>query len=85
MGAYLRTKLEGLKEEHAVIREVRGRGLLIGMELTVEGADIVKGCMEHGLLLNCTCGNIIRFAPPLIITKGDVDQAVAILDEVMGE
>ncbi len=85
MGKYLREKLGGLKERYPVIREVRGRGLLIGVELTIEGADIVRGCMERGLLLNCTCGNILRFAPPLIITAEDVDRAVGILDEVMGE
>ena len=83
MGAYFRERLEKLKGEHAIIREVRGRGLMIGVELSIEGADIVKGCMERGLLLNCTCGTILRFVPPLIITKGDVDRAIAILDGVM--
>jgi acetylornithine/succinyldiaminopimelate/putrescine aminotransferase len=83
VGAYLFGKLNQLKEGHAIIREVRGRGLLIGAELSIEGADIVRECMERGLLLNCTCGNILRFAPPLIITKEDVDQGIAILDEVM--
>jgi len=82
-GAYFREKLEGLKEEHAVIKEVRGRGLMIGVELSIEGADIVKGCMERGLLLNCTSDTVLRFVPPLIITKGDVDCAVAVLDGVM--
>jgi len=82
-GAYFREKLEGLKEEHAVIKEVRGRGLMIGVELSIEGADIVKGCMERGLLLNCTSDTVLRFVPPLIITKGDVDRAVAVLDGVM--
>ncbi|MBW2674837.1 MAG: acetylornithine transaminase [Deltaproteobacteria bacterium] len=83
VGMYFRERLEGLKEEHAMIREVRGRGLMIAVELSIEGADIVKRCMERGLLLNCTGGTILRFVPPLIITKGDVDQAVAILDGVM--
>ncbi|MDD5724196.1 MAG: acetylornithine transaminase [Syntrophales bacterium] len=85
VGAYFRDRLEGLKREHSIVREIRGRGLMIGVELSIEGADIVKGCMERGLLLNCTCGNILRFVPPLIITKGDVDQAVAILGGVMQE
>ncbi|MBW2561506.1 MAG: acetylornithine transaminase [Deltaproteobacteria bacterium] len=83
VGAYFRERLEELKGEHAIIREVRGRGLMIAVELSIEGADIVKGCMGQGLLLNCTGGTILRFVPPLIITKGDVDRAVAILDGVM--
>ena len=85
MGVYFRERLEGLKGDHPIIREVRGRGLMIGVELSIEGADIVKGCMERGLLLNCTCGNVLRFVPPLIIGREDVDRAVAILDEVMGD
>lgn len=83
VGAYLFKRLEELKGEHAAVREVRGRGLMIGVELSVEGAGIVRGCMERGLLLNCTCGNVLRFVPPLIITKEDVDRACAVLDGVM--
>lgn len=83
MGNYFRDKLNGLKADYAFIKEVRGRGLILGMELSIEGADIVNGCMNKGLLLNCTCGNVLRFVPPLIITKGDIDHAVDILDEVM--
>jgi len=83
VGAYLFKRLEELKGEHAIVREVRGRGLMIGVELSVEGAGIVRGCMERGLLLNCTCGNVLRFVPPLIITKEDVDRACAVLDGVM--
>jgi len=56
---------------------------MLGMKLSIEGADIVNGCMNKGLLINCTCGNVLRFVPPLIITKGDIDRAVDILDEVM--
>jgi acetylornithine/succinyldiaminopimelate/putrescine aminotransferase len=85
MGVYFRERLEGLKRDHPIIREVRGKGLMIGVELSIEGADIVKRCMERGLLLNCTCGNVLRFVPPLIIGRSDVDRAIAILDEVMRE
>ncbi len=85
MGDYFRRKLNELKADHAFITEVRGRGLMLGVELSMEGADIVNGCMDRGLLLNCTCGNVLRFVPPLIITKVDIDHAVNILDEVMRE
>lgn len=84
-GRYFRDKLEELKSAHPVIKEIRGRGLIIGMELTVEGTDIVRSCMEKGLLINCTNGNVLRFVPPLTITESDVDQAVEILDGAMGE
>ena len=83
MAVYFRERLEGLKRNHSIIREIRGRGLMIGVELSIEGVDIVKRCMEQGLLLNCTGGTVLRFVPPLIVTKGDVDRAVAILDGVM--
>ncbi|MCD6486920.1 MAG: acetylornithine transaminase [Syntrophobacterales bacterium] len=82
-GIYFREKLNELKETHAFITEIRGKGLMLGMELSIKGADIVKGCMDKGLLINCTCDNVLRFVPPLIITKGDIDHAVDILDEVM--
>ncbi len=83
MGIYFREQLDKLKKNYDFIKEIRGRGLMCGMELSIPGADIVRGCMEKGLLINCTCENVLRFVPPLIITKGDVDQAVDILDEVM--
>ena len=84
VGVYFLEKLNELKEKNALVKEVRGRGLMLGMELSIEGADIVNGCMNKGLLINCTCDNVLRFVPPLIITKGDIDRAVDILDEVMG-
>jgi len=84
-GSYLLEKLNELKKNHSIIKEVRGKGLIIGMELSVEGEDIVKKCRDKGILINCTCGNILRFVPPLIITAEDVDMAVNVLDEVMGD
>jgi acetylornithine/N-succinyldiaminopimelate aminotransferase len=66
------------------VKEVRGLGLLLGMELNREGKDIVDGCLEQGLLINCVNNNVLRFIPPLTITPDDVDSAVAILDQVMG-
>jgi acetylornithine/N-succinyldiaminopimelate aminotransferase len=84
MGAYFLKKLERLKDQHLSIKDVRGKGLIIGMELTEDGGDIVKKCMNKGLLINCTGGNVLRFVPPLIITRSDVDVAIDILEEVMG-
>jgi len=84
IGAYFLERLGAFAAKHArIVRAVRGRGLLIGLELSIEGADIVQRCLEKGLLLNCTDGNVLRFAPPLIIGKTEVDRAVDILDGVM--
>ena len=79
VGKYLLEKLNKLKAEYPFIKEVRGKGLIIGMELTIPGADIVTDCMEKGLLINCTSDTILRFIPPLIATEKDVDEMMGIL------
>jgi acetylornithine/N-succinyldiaminopimelate aminotransferase len=84
MGTYLKEKLWDLRKKHFMIQEVRGKGLMIGLDLTIEGDNIVKRCMEKRVLINCASGHILRFVPPLIITKEDVDTVVEVLDEVMG-
>lgn len=83
LGDYMKLKLEELAQKHTYVQEVRGLGLMLGMELSIEGKDIVASCLQQGLLINCTNGNVLRFLPPLIITKEQVDQAVAILDQAM--
>ena len=79
VGKYLLEKLNKLKTEYPFIKEVRGKGLIIGMELTIPGADIVRNCMEKGLLINCTSDTILRFIPPLVATEKDVDEMMGIL------
>ena len=85
MGEYLRGRLEDLKERYAFVEEVRGRGLILGMQLSIEGAEIVKKCLAKGLLINVTVGNVLRFLPPLIVTKEEIDEALDILDSVLQE
>ena len=85
VGDYFLAKLGELKGKNGRIKEVRGRGLILAIELTLPGADFVLKCMERGLLINCTNGNVLRFVPPLILTKTDVDKAVGILAEVLEE
>jgi acetylornithine/N-succinyldiaminopimelate aminotransferase len=82
VGAYFLTKLEKIQKTFAFIKEVRGRGLIVGMELKIEGGSIVKEMMQRGILINCTMGNVLRFLPPLIVTKEEVDQVVTNLEEV---
>ena len=84
MGAYFKERLSGLKAKHESIVDVRGMGLLLGMKLKIEGDAIVNSCMEKGFLINCIQGNILRFIPPLIVEKEEIDALVGCLDEVLG-
>ncbi|MBW2620659.1 MAG: aminotransferase class III-fold pyridoxal phosphate-dependent enzyme, partial [Deltaproteobacteria bacterium] len=83
IGAYFKEKLSWLKDRHEMIEDVRGMGLLLGMKLNIEGDKIVTSCMEKGFLINCIQGNILRFIPPLIIEKKEIDALVVCLDEVL--
>lgn len=84
VGAYLAAELNKLQAKYpALITEVRGMGLMLGMQLTKPGRDIVNACMKDGAIINCTAGNVLRFVPPLIIKKAHVDALVTILDKVL--
>ena len=85
MGIYLRSKLEQLRGKYPFISNVRGRGLMVGMELSIDGGDIVKIALERGLLINCTVGKVLRFVPPLIVTQPEIDQMIEILDKIFSE
>ncbi len=85
MGNYLRCELETLQQKYKFIVAVRGRGLMIGLEMTIEGGEMVKTAMNRGLLINCTVGHVLRFVPPLIINRKEIDLAIAILDEIFSE
>jgi len=83
MGVYFKKKLSGLKAGHESIVDVRGMGLLLGMKLNIEGDAIVNSCMEKGFLINCIQGDILRFIPPLIIEKEEIDALIECLDELL--
>ena len=83
LGAYLKQRLEELKARHGVIKEVRGEGLMVGVELEVECGEIVEKMREKGVLINCAHDNVIRFLPPLVIGKEELDRAVKVLDGVI--
>lgn len=86
MGDYFHEKLETLAAKYpALVKEVRGQGLIQGMELTKPGLAIVEDCRANGVIINCTMGNILRFVPPLIIEKADVDTVIAALDAAMAK
>jgi len=85
LGQYARDKLVQLKEKHSIIDGVRGIGLMIGVQLTSPGKEIVNKCLEKGLRINCTNETVLRFMPPMIVTKEQIDQAIDILDAVLAE
>ena len=85
MGEYFIEKLAPLKEKYDFINDVRGAGLLVGVELNFEGADIVGKMLEEGFLINCTAGNVLRFAPPLVVKEEEIDALVEALDKVFNE
>ncbi|WP_129124688.1 acetylornithine transaminase [Geomonas oryzae] len=84
MGEYLMGELEALhKKFPSLIKDVRGIGLMIGVELAIPGGDIVKTALSRGLLLNCAQEKVLRFVPPLIVGKKEVDEMIAGLTEIL--
>ena len=84
-GVYFISTLNELGKKHPVIKEVRGRGLLVGMELDCEVAGIINKCMDRGLLIASAGPQVLRFVPPLIVTEQEIDKCVDILDDVLRE
>jgi acetylornithine/succinyldiaminopimelate/putrescine aminotransferase len=85
LGQYTQDKLLQLKKKHRIIDSVRGVGLMIGVQLTGPGSEIVNKCLQKNLRINCTQGSVLRFMPPMIVTKEQIDQAINILDGVLSE
>ena len=83
MGQKFRQGLEELKSKHKIIREVRGKGLMIGVELKFEVKDILMEGIKNGLLLLYSGRNILRFLPPLVISEEDITKTLKILDELL--
>jgi acetylornithine/N-succinyldiaminopimelate aminotransferase len=83
MGTYFMAGLEELKTRHACIREVRGLGLIIGVELDRPGAPVLEACVQRGFLINCAQEKVLRFVPPLVVTKKEIDQLIEALNAVL--
>ncbi len=83
VGGYFRAQLQDLATRFDFIKEVRGYGLMVGVELAIPGKDITNRAMQDGLLMNCTHDTVLRFLPPYIITEQHVDEAVEILTRAM--
>jgi predicted acetylornithine/succinylornithine family transaminase len=85
LGAYFRQGLEKLKQKYSFVRDVRGQGLLIGMELDFHGKEIVSACIREGMLINCTIDTVLRFMPPLIVTEEEIDLLIEALDRIFAK
>jgi acetylornithine/N-succinyldiaminopimelate aminotransferase len=87
LGRYFKKRLHELAERHNCVREVRGLGLMLGMELTTkQAADMtVKRAMEMGFLINCTADKVLRFVPPLVVEREHIDRLIDALDEILAE
>jgi predicted acetylornithine/succinylornithine family transaminase len=85
VGGYFHVVLNELARKHGFVKEVRGFGLMLGMELTVPGKQIVLDAMAEGLLINCTHDTVLRFLPPYIVTEKDVDQVVKTLAKLFAK
>jgi len=84
-GEYLGKGLAKLSEQFSCIRESRGRGLLQGLELTIDGKPLVMECLERRVLINCTMGRVLRFVPPFIISNSQIDRLLVVLSDVFSK
>ena len=82
MGDYLKSKLSSLMKKYSFIKTIKGIGLMLGVELSINAKGVYDECFKRRLLINCTQGNVLRIMPPLIVKKKDINKAVSILKEV---
>ncbi len=85
LGGYFKDKLEGLQAKYKIVKEVRGLGLMLGMELRYDVHNIILKTMERGVLMLDAGRTVLRFLPPLVIEKEQIDKTISVLDEVIGE
>jgi acetylornithine/LysW-gamma-L-lysine aminotransferase len=85
MGKYFKDKLEQLQAKHKIAKEVRGLGLMLGMELRYDVLNVILKMSDKGVLVLDAGRNVLRFLPPLIIEKAQIDKAVSVLDAGLGE
>ncbi|MFQ5456620.1 MAG: aspartate aminotransferase family protein [Nitrospirota bacterium] len=82
LGNYFMDSLKRLQKRYPFIKDIRGKGLFIGMELEFNGREIVEECLEQGFIINCTMERILRFLPPLIVTREEIDLLIETLDRI---
>jgi acetylornithine/N-succinyldiaminopimelate aminotransferase len=86
MGEYMMAELRKLQSKYSqLILDVRGKGLMIGVQISRPGREFVNRCLEEGYIINCTAGEVLRFVPPLNINKNHIDELIVNLDKVFAE
>ena len=83
MGEHFRKSLEDLQGGCPTIKEIRGMGLLIGIEVSCDARELVEGLRKRGVLANATSDRVLRFVPPLIVSQSEIDRVVATLGDVI--
>ncbi len=83
--AHFFARLDGLKKKYPFIKDVRGKGLMVGLELDREGKSVVAECLKKGFLINCTNDTVLRFIPPLVVKPEEIDALVKALDDIFGK
>jgi acetylornithine/LysW-gamma-L-lysine aminotransferase len=84
-GKYFKAQLEGLAAKHKIVKEVRGLGLMLGMELRYDVYGVIQKALSKGVLVIDAGRTVVRLLPPLVITKPQIDRAITVLDEALGE
>jgi len=82
---YFQKGLEQLVQKYQTGEPIRGQGFILGWPVSKLGPKIVEACLENGLLINCVGGKILRFLPPIIVEKPEMDKALDILDEIFAK
>lgn len=85
MGEYLKESLLELAARHKAIKEIRGIGLMLGVELAIEGKPVVEECLKDGLLINCAQGKVLRLLPALNVEKKQIDKAISVIDRALAK
>jgi acetylornithine/LysW-gamma-L-lysine aminotransferase len=85
LGEYFKAKLEELQAKYKIVKEVRGLGLMLGVELRYDVLNIILNAMKRGVLILDAGRNVLRFLPPLVITKEQIDKTISVLDKVIQE
>jgi len=85
VGEFFKAKLQELKSKYSFVVDVRGEGLILGLELTFPCREVVNRCLEAGFIINCTADHVLRFLPPYIITKKEIGRFIKALDRILSE
>ena len=83
VGAHFELRLRELAARHPIVTEVRGQGVMRGLELTVPASNVVDAARPLGLLANATAKTVLRLLPPLTVTESEIDEAIGVIDAAM--